>query len=388
MNTGKQIKPLPYPVYFWTVVALTVAGVLTSVYLAVSHYRVYTDIGYKSFCAISRSINCDTVSQSPYSIFIDVPVPVWGVIGYSFFLLFLPIAWKHRDEKSPIWTILFIISLGFSAYSVVLALISSFIIHSYCVMCILSYAISFMLLFYTYLIRKRYGIQELAANLKRDMACLREARKQSLALFVPFTLGLILVLIYFPVYWNFDPPVFSADIPHGMTDEGHPWIGAENPKFEIVVFSDYQCFQCKKMHFYLRQILAEYPDRIRVIHRHFPMDHEVNPLLNAPEHIGSGKLAMLAIYAATQNRFWQMNDTLFKIARANPEIDIKKLARDVGLDEKNLTRAFYKRKVRYRLKKDILDGVKMGIRGTPSFVIDGEVYQGQIPPEILKRALE
>jgi len=72
----------------------------------------------------------------------------------------------------------------------------------------------------------------------------------------------------------------------------------------------------------------------------------------------------------------------------NPEIDIKKLARDVGLDEKNLTRAFYKRKVRYRLKKDILDGVKMGIRGTPSFVIDGEVYQGQIPPEILKWVLE
>jgi uncharacterized membrane protein/predicted DsbA family dithiol-disulfide isomerase len=370
------------------VVLLALSGVLTSVYLAVSHYRVYADIGYKSFCAISRSINCDTVSQSPYSIFLGVPVPVWGIIGYTFFLLFLPIAWKHRDEKRPIWTILFIVSLGFSAYSVVLALISSLIIHSYCVMCILSYAISFMLLFFTYLIRKRYGLQGLAGNLKRDLSCLRNDKRQCLALFVPFSLALTGILFFFPVYWSFDHQVFSAKIPHGMTAEGHPWIGAVNPKLEITAFSDYRCFQCKKMHFYLRQILAEYPERIKVIHRHFPMDHKVNPLLKAPEHIGSGNLAMLAISAAIENRFWQMNDILYRVAWENPEIDVKKLARDVGLDEQKLTRTFLRRKVHYRLKKDILDGIKMGVRGTPTFVIDGKIYQGQIPPQILKSALE
>ena len=388
MDTKRQIKPLPYPLYFWTVVLLALAGVLTSGYLAVSHYRVYADISYKSFCAISRSINCDTVSQSPYSILLGVPVPVWGIIGYAFFLLFLPIAWKHRDEKRPIWTILFIISLGFSAYSVVLALISSLIIHSYCVMCILSYAISFMLLFFTYLIRKRYGLQGLIGNLKRDLSCLQNDKRQCLALFVPFSLAITGILIFFPVYWSFDHQVISAKIPHGMTAEGHPWIGAVNPKLEITAFSDYRCFQCKKMHFYLRQILAEYPERIKVIHRHFPMDHKVNPLLKAPEHVGSGKLAMLAISAAIENRFWQMNDILYRIAWENPEIDVKKLARDVGLDEQKLTRTFLRRKVHYRLKKDIMDGIKMGVRGTPTFVIDGKIYPGQIPPQILKSALE
>ena len=166
MNTKAPIKPLPYAIYFWTVTALAVAGLLNSAYLAVSHFRVYTDIGYKSFCAISRSINCDTVSQSAYSVFFSVPVPVWGIIGYIFFLLFLPIAWKFRDEKKPIWTLLFFISMGFSAYSVVLALISTFLIHSYCIMCILSYAISFMLLFFTYLIRKRYGLQGWVGNIQ------------------------------------------------------------------------------------------------------------------------------------------------------------------------------------------------------------------------------
>jgi uncharacterized membrane protein/predicted DsbA family dithiol-disulfide isomerase len=388
MRTKRPIKALPFGVYFWTVAVLAAAGLVDSLYLAIAHYRVYTDIAYNSFCAISKSINCDTVSQSPYSIFLNVPVPVWGIIGYTFFLLFLPTAWKYRDRKTPIWTSLFIIALIFSILSVGLAAVSTFLIHSYCVMCILSFAISFLLLFYTYLIRKRYGIQGVAAHLKSDLACLRETRSMNAALFGPFAGALVAVLLFFPVYWSFDPPVFSADIPHGVTAEGHPWIGAENPKLEIIAFADYQCFQCNKMHFYLRQTLAEYPDRIRVIHRHFPMDHAVNPLLKVPEHIGSGKLAMLSIYAATQNKFWQMNDILFRIARINPQIDLKELARDVGMDERKLAQSLRSRKIRYKLKKEILEGIKMGVRGTPSFVIEGQVHQGQIPPEILKKALE
>ena len=388
MNTKRPIEPLPFSVYFLAVTALAFAGLLDAVYLAVSHYRVYTDIGYKSFCAISKSINCDTVSQSPFSIFINLPVPVWGIIGYTFFMLFLPVAWRYRAEKKPIWTLLFLISLLFSAYSVVLALISSFVIHSYCIMCILSYAISFMLLFFTYLVRKRYGIKGFVDNLRHDIGYLWEAKKRSLALFVPFAVGIALVLITFPVYWSFDAPVFSADIPRGITADGHPWIGAQNPKLEIVEFADYQCFQCNKMHFFLRQTLAKYPERIRVIHRHFPMDHEVNPLVKSPVHIGSGKLAMLAIYAATQNRFWQMNDILFSIARVKPEIDIQELAKQTGLDQINLSRSLRDRNVRNSLKKDIVDGIKQGVRGTPSFVIDGKVYQGQIPPELLKKALD
>ena len=92
MNRAKAIQPLPFPVYYATVIVLAIAGLIDSIYLAVSHYRVYTDIGYKSFCAISKAINCDTVSQSPYSIFLGMPVPIWGVIGYIFFLLLLGLA--------------------------------------------------------------------------------------------------------------------------------------------------------------------------------------------------------------------------------------------------------------------------------------------------------
>ena len=59
----KNIQPLPFAVYFWTVAALAVAGLVNAVYLSITHYRVYTYPAYESFCAISEAVNCDTVSQ-------------------------------------------------------------------------------------------------------------------------------------------------------------------------------------------------------------------------------------------------------------------------------------------------------------------------------------
>jgi len=388
MKKARQIIALPFPFYFWTVAALAVAGVLDSIYLSISHYRVYTDIGYESFCAISRSINCDTVSQSPYSIFIGIPVPVWGIIGYSFFMLFLPFAWSKEAQKQRLWPIFLFISLAFSIYSVILAYISTFYIHSYCMMCIVSFGVNFLLLYYTWLIRKRFDKNNIIKGLKLDFIFLWEKKKKTTLVFLSFLSVVICLLIYFPSYWNFSPPVLSKSIPSGITDDGYPWIGAENPVLEITEFTDYQCFQCKKMHFILRKLLEKKPDKIRLIHRHFPMDHKYNPLVKEPFHVGSGKMALFAEYAQTQGKFWEMNDVLFAIAESTNVLNIKNLAEKVGLDYRALSYSTKNSIIRYKVKHDIAIGIKLGINGTPGYVIDGKVYLGQIPPEILSRVLD
>ena len=386
-SKDKPLKPLPFPIYYWTVISLALAGLLNSIYLAISHYRVYTDIGYRSFCAISQSINCDTVSQSPYSIFLGIPVPFWGIIGYLFMLLVMALAWSKPAEDKHLWALLFLVSAAYSIYSIFLALISTFLIHSYCMMCIVSYGINFLLLFYTWMIRKRFESGGIFDALRQDIGFLNYQKKRCITYFSPFIIAVILMLIFFPTYWSFESPTLSAYIPHGVNENGHPWVGAENPQFEIIEFTDYQCFQCNKMHFFLRQFLVKHPGKIRLIHRHFPMDHEVNPIVKKPLHMGSGKLAMLTIYAATQNKFWQMSDLLFSIARVKPVINIKQLAEETGLNYEELSRAVYDPKIQYSLKRDIIDALKLGVTGTPSFVVDGKVYQGQIPPEIIKKIL-
>jgi len=387
-KADKHITPLPFPFYFWTVAFLAFSGVADSTYLSISHYRVYTDIAYESFCAISRSINCDTVSQSPYSIFIGVPVPIWGIIGYTFFMLFLPFAWNRKAKKQRIWPILLFISLAFSIYSVILAYISTFYIHSYCMMCIVSFGISFLLLYYTWLVRKRFGKSGIIKGLMLDIGFLWEKKKKTIPIFLSTLCIIIFLLISFPSYWKFSPPVLSKSIPSGITEDGYPWIGAEKPLLEITEFTDYQCFQCKKMHFFLRKLVEKNSDKIRLIHRHFPMDHKFNPIVKEPFHVGSGVMAFFAEYAQTQGKFWEMNDILFSIADNTNVINIKKLADRVGLDYRALSLSRRNRIIRYRVKHDIAIGMKLGIDGTPGYVIDGEVYLGQIPPEIRSRVLD
>jgi len=387
-KSDKKIIPLPFALYYWTIVVFAMAGVLDSVYLSISHYRVYTDIAYESFCAISRAINCDTVSQSPYSIFIGLPVPVWGIIGYAIFILILAFARHMEGKKERIWPILFIISLAFSIYSVILAYISTFYIHSYCMMCIVSFGINFLLLYYTWLIRKRFDKSGIKKGLKLDIAFLWEKKKKTIPVLLSILCIVIFLLLSFPAYWNITPPALSANIHQGSTEDGYPWIGAENPVLEITEFTDYQCFQCKKMHFFLRKLVEKYSDKIRLIHRHFPMDHKYNPIVKEPFHVGAGAMALFAEYAQTQGKFWEMNDLLFTIAESTNVLNIKKLAKKVGLDFKALSHSTKNAMIRYKVKHDIAIGIKLGINGTPGYVIGGKVYLGQIPPEVLSRVLD
>jgi uncharacterized membrane protein/protein-disulfide isomerase len=391
MRSRKPVHPLPFHFYVWPVAVLAVLGLLDSAYLAVSHYRVYTDIGYSSFCAISRAINCDTVSESPFSIFLGVPVPIWGMAGYAGFLAALGAAWRHRrirGEKRG-WGLLLGLAAVFSLCSLGLAYVSAYFVRAYCIMCIASHAVSLLLLFFLWVLHRRHFPEGVWQSIREDLLYIFWKQKKAVW---PALLAAGLVVAAgsyaFPAYWKYVPPPLAASLPQGVSPEGHPWIGAEEGGLEIVEYSDYLCFQCRKMHHYLRSIVARYPDRIRLVHRHFPMDNEVNKLVKEPFHVGAGWMALAAIYAAEEGRFWQMNDALFE--RATPgTLDVQELARLAGLNPDALGKALASREdLRLKLARDIWSGIKLEISGTPSFVINEHVYHGNIPPELIRAAIQ
>lgn len=191
----------------------------------------------------------------------------------------------------------------------------------------------------------------------------------------------------FPNYWTFSIKEISRELPTGITADGHPWIGAENPVLEITEFTDYQCFQCKKMHFFLRNLVGEKPDQIRLIHRHYPMDHQYNPIVKEPFHIGSGSMALLAIHAAKKGKFWELNDLLFDAAVQKGEINVKELSVKIGLGDKELVAAFFDKDTRAHLDADIRSGLKLGISGTPAYVVNGNIYLGQLPDDVLSQVV-
>jgi uncharacterized membrane protein len=382
-----QIKPLAFGIYFWVAIALAGAGLVDSIYLSISHYRNYVDIGYASFCAISRAINCDTVSQSPYAIFLGMPVPIWGIIGYGFVLLLILFAGMKVAQKQRFWALLIFVAALYSIYSIILAVISHFYIHSYCIMCILSYGINFILLFYCWLIWRRFDPDRYTVSLRSDFQFLWHHRQMFASTLSPFLAGVVLVWTFFPAYWNVQPSEISAELKTGLTPEGYPWIGSENADLVITEFTDYLCFQCSKMHFYLRKLMNQYPGKIKIIHRHFPMDSSFNPIVKIPFHEGSGMLSLFAIYAKAENKFWQANDFFYTNARSADEIDLKGVANRLTLNTKGFIRTIRTPEIRRHLRRDIRDGLRIGVTGTPSYLIDGKLYVSNIPPNVLSRVM-
>lgn len=382
---GKPEKPLPFAYYYIPFLLISLGGIFASMYLSLAHYRVYTDIGYSSFCAISKAINCDTVSQSPLSIFLGLPVPIWGAWGYALFLAVAIAAGSTHLRPRRLWRILFLLSAVFSLISILLAGISSFVIHSFCVMCVVTYAVNFALLFYTYLIPSRFDPQPFIKGLSEDLQALTRRPKLLGGATAALLAALALVWLLVPAYWAFKPLSNQAGVAGGTTADGHPWIGAPEPEITIVEFADYQCFQCRKMHFHLRRLVSRYPDRIRLVHRHFPMDHQVNPLVKEPFHTGSAQMAFLALYAREEGKFWSMNDVLYQaVAQNKGDIEIKMLAEKAGIAPEYLQSALRERAdLRQALMRDIREGLRLGITGTPAYVINGEVYLAQIPADIL-----
>lgn len=388
MESKKKIVALPFHVYFWPAFVIAAAGLLVSSYLALSHYRLYTDIAYESFCAISRAINCDTVSQSDYALFFKVPLAIWGMLGYLAFMVLMVAAYRHNPPGARLWPLLLVIALCFSIHSIVLALISSLIIKSYCIMCITTYVVNFILLFYAYLIAQRFGEGAFINGLRDDMRYVWRKKRAS-GLFLLFLgLSVLGLILFYPKYWHMEPPVISNDVPTGLTESGHPWMGAEQPQLVITEFADYQCYQCQKMHYFLRQLVSKYPDKLRIVHRHFPMDHEVNPIVPHPYHLGSGRLALMAIYALEQGKFWEMNDQLFSLDLKKGNIRFRELADKTGLNEQALAASIYEQQLHQKLWADIREGITLGMTGTPGYIIDGQLYFGQIPPDKIKRIIE
>lgn len=380
-------KSLPFYMYYSSVLALSCIGLFISIYLSISHYRVHTDIGYQSFCALTKSINCDTVSQSPYSVFWNLPIAVWGAAGYFFYIVLTIFSVFPSGERRRVWTLCFAVAFLFGIFSLIFAAVSAINIGSYCILCIGSYAVNLLLVYLTWIIRRRFQAGNFRSAFFADLRFIWTKRKLSLPVFTLFGIGFVLTHTMFPAYWQLPMTVTPNHAETGITAENHPWIGATQPLIEIIEFADYQCFQCKKMHHYLRELVARYPEKIRLVHRNFPMDHEVNFIVQDSFHIGSGKLSLLTIYAATVGKFWEMNDLLYRISRTAGAINLREIASATEMDVRELAAALKDPVLKKRLEMDIRDGIRLGILGTPSYVINGQVYQGIVPPEFISAVI-
>ncbi|MGR3221133.1 MAG: vitamin K epoxide reductase family protein, partial [Candidatus Anammoxibacter sp.] len=130
----------------WTIsIALTAAlGLAISVYLTIHHYRIMSGLpDSQSFCSVSEYIDCDMVNTSSYSEFKGLPLALFGAGIYACVvcLIILSIFAKGMVLKRYISAIT-IIGLVSFCFSIYLAVVSVFILHAICILCVGTYFIN------------------------------------------------------------------------------------------------------------------------------------------------------------------------------------------------------------------------------------------------------
>jgi len=154
-------------------------------------------------------------------------------------------------------------------------------------------------------------------------------------------------------------------------------LGPATARITIVEFTDFQCPFCRTSQLTLKRILTEYRDQIRLVFRNLPLDIH-------PEAFGS---AQAAYCAGEQRRFWEFHDALFAAKDLSVEARDQIAAR-VGLDASRFRACLNSNASRAAIMVDVRKAKQLGFSGTPTFIINGRVHQGEIRYDDFKDTIE
>lgn len=356
---------------------LSLTGLALAIELCLVYYNANFAADAKpSICAINDMMDCDSVAKTPYSQFLGVPLALWGVCLYLFFLFmtfadkisnlrFLGFLKVFKNPRSYI----FCISILSFCISMVLAGISVLKINSVCIFCFMTYFVDLLIA----ITAKEKGVS-LVSDIKTSFKDFIDAVKVPNYLFAFGTIVLIGIaaLVYTSGTDVLAPQMarlktFRKAFDSSIPTEGNK-MGNPEASLQIDEYMDFNCGGCFLAQVYLHRIMAEY-DNVKVIQHQVPLDSECNPHIKEGNgHKNSCLKSRYALAAAKQGKYWQMGQALFE-PDINEEKEIIDAARLLELDIKQLKEDAASQEIKKELEDMLKDADEKGIDGTPTIYI-------------------
>lgn len=160
-----------------------------------------------------------------------------------------------------------------------------------------------------------------------------------------------------------------------IAEEG-PSRGIQNAPIVVVAFLDYEDPFSAKALAILDGVEEHYPTQVQIVIRHFPV---VNPNSLAAE---------AAKAAEEQGRFWEMHNLLFANAKQHAKADLLRYAQQLNLDIPRFQAALEGRDFQSAIEADQDVGKSLGVPGTPSFFINGDLITGARPASVFYQLID
>ncbi len=154
-----------------------------------------------------------------------------------------------------------------------------------------------------------------------------------------------------------------------LTVKSDDWAkGPDDAPITIVEYLDFECEACRVYYPITKRLKAEYRDKIRFVVRYFPL----------PGHKNSMTSALAAETAGKQGKFWEMHDILYEKQKdwgeksaSEPSI-FEGYANLIGLNMERYKIDVGSKDAENRINRDKETGISLGVKGTPTFFINGE----------------
>ena len=111
----------------------------------------------------------------------------------------------------------------------------------------------------------------------------------------------------------------------------------------------------------LEQVLEKYPQDVKVVFKNFPLQN----------HKYAMKAAIAALAADSQGKFWEFHDLLFKNYNKLNDQKIQDIAVTLNLNLEEYEKKKKDPAVQTQVRRDLADGRRAGVRGTPTIFING-----------------
>lgn len=144
-------------------------------------------------------------------------------------------------------------------------------------------------------------------------------------------------------------------------------MGPADAPIELIEYADYQCPYCKKAYYIVKDIQQRLGDNVRFVFRNFPLTDLHPQALHA---------AIAAEIAASHGKFWEMHDLLFEHQNTLDDYHLLEYAKRVGINSVEFETDFSKDRFYQKVKDDYDSGIENDVEGTPTFFVNGEVFDG------------
>ena len=160
-----------------------------------------------------------------------------------------------------------------------------------------------------------------------------------------------------------------------------PSQGPANAPVHIVEFLDPACEGCRAFYPFVKELMAAYPDNIRLTVRY------------APFHRGSDDFVKVLEASRKQGKYWQTLEALFahQPVWTRDHVAVLELAwpvlETVGLDLAKLKQDMQSPEIKKILEQDFADLKALNVTKTPEFFVNGRPLPS-FGPEPLQRLVE